>query len=163
MDEEEVTLTMGLGVLVRAAAALEYTLHGLLVDLDEAPRAYAYRAGATGSQLARHCIESLQAGKGSAITSASRDDMINDLELCRKQFDIRHRFIHGYLQRDDESQLWVTLKGSRARDARHPEIHFTTCSELWALAVLSRSVVYTADGWLAAECGVAAMVVVGVQ
>lgn len=27
----------------------------------------------------------------------------------------RHRFIHGYLQRDDESQLWVTLKGSRER------------------------------------------------
>ncbi|MFH8593484.1 hypothetical protein ACH4DW_17025, partial [Streptomyces rimosus] len=34
---------------------------------------------------------------------------------------------------------------------------------LRALGVLTRSVVHTADGWLACECGVAAVVVVGVQ
>ncbi|MER7662652.1 hypothetical protein [Streptomyces sp. NPDC096193] len=63
MDEEEAALTMGLGLLVRAAAAVEYTLHAFLVHLDEEPRAYAYNAGGAGNQLASGCSDPLKAGR----------------------------------------------------------------------------------------------------
>ncbi|MGW4823591.1 hypothetical protein ACWEP4_32740 [Streptomyces sp. NPDC004227] len=92
-------------------------------------------AAGTGSQLAGECIKSLEAGKGDVIPPAPREALISDLKLCKEQFHERHRFIHGYLRRDDESQMWLTLKGSRQKGARSPEIHFTTSSKLWELAV----------------------------
>ena len=37
------------------------------------------------------------------------------------------------------------------------------CADEYGLDVLTRGVVHTADRWLASECGVAAVVVVGVE
>ncbi|MFD5067578.1 hypothetical protein ACFWNC_06455 [Streptomyces sp. NPDC058369] len=73
MDEEEAELTMGVGLLVREAALLEYTLHGLLVHLAGAPRAYAYEAGGTSSFFAKRCIKSLEIMKEDRVPSASRE------------------------------------------------------------------------------------------
>ncbi|MFD3613281.1 hypothetical protein ACFWXA_35565 [Streptomyces atroolivaceus] len=134
MDEEEAELTMGVGLLVREAALLEYTLHGLLVHLAGAPRAYAYEAGGTGSFFAKRCIESLKAIEEDPVPSASREALLEVLERCKEQFESRHRFVHGHLQFDHESQQWLTLKSRRGKGARHAEVRFTTSSEPWELA-----------------------------
>ncbi|MER7662653.1 hypothetical protein [Streptomyces sp. NPDC096193] len=60
--------------------------------------------------------------------------MISELKLCKERFEDRNRFVHGYLIHDDESQQWLTLKGSRQKGARAPEIGFSS-AELWELTV----------------------------
>ncbi|MFD3442525.1 hypothetical protein ACFWU3_34095 [Streptomyces sp. NPDC058685] len=147
MDEEEAALTMGLGLLVRAAAAVEYMLHAFLVHLDEEARAYAYNAGDTGNQLAGGCIRSLEGGKGSTIPDRPRAAIISELKLCKERFGDRNRFVHGYLIHDDESQQWLTLKGSRQKGARAPEIEFTSSTELWELTVEFHRLRHELLGW----------------
>ncbi len=54
-----------------------------------------------------------------------------------------------------KNRLHLCLRPETSREAE--------TERLLALGVLTRRVVYAADGWLACECGVAAVVVVGVE
>lgn len=133
MDEEEVTITMGLGVLLREAARLEYTLHGLLVHLKNKRPAYSHQAQGTGGQLAEMCIKHLKGMRDELIQEKDRTDLIEHLTTAVERFEVRHHFVHGGLAFDEESQQWLTFKGSKARKTM-PEIRFTTSSEPWELA-----------------------------
>ncbi|MFD7574396.1 hypothetical protein ACFV6U_28385 [Streptomyces sp. NPDC059810] len=133
MDEEEAEITMGLGLLLREAARLEYTLHGLLVHLKNKRPAYSYQAKATGTQLAKECIEHLEDMKNDAIPMDSRVKLIEYLKASMDRFELRHHFVHGMLQRDPESQRWLTHKGTKT-PRRLPEVRFTESSEPWELA-----------------------------
>ncbi|MFF3843473.1 hypothetical protein [Streptomyces sp. NPDC001930] len=134
MDEEEAEITMGLGLLMREAALLEYTLHGLLVHLKDEQPAYSYQPQATGGQLAADCIKHLKKMENGLIPAKQRADLIKHLETSVDRFKVRHHFVHGVLDFDPESQQWLTHKGSKARKTL-PEIRFTTSSEPWELAV----------------------------
>jgi hypothetical protein len=133
MDEEEVTITMGLGVLLREAALLEYTLHGLLVHLKNKRPAYSHQAQGTGGQLAEMCLKHLKGMKDDLLLEKDGADLIEHLTTAVERFEVRHHFVHGGLAFDDESQQWLTFKGSKVRSTM-PEIRFTTSSEPWELA-----------------------------
>lgn len=134
MDEEEVEITMGMGLMLREAARLEYTLHGLVVHLKNKQPAYSYQAKRTGGQLAEMCVKHLKSKEGEIIPEKHRADLIEYLTSAMEKFEIRHHFVHGFLDFDPESQQWLTHKGSEATRTL-PEIRFTTSSEPWELAV----------------------------
>lgn len=48
MDEEELAITVGLGLVAREAAAVEYVLHGIYAHLAKVDKAYTAHAIATG-------------------------------------------------------------------------------------------------------------------
>ncbi|ROQ26079.1 hypothetical protein EDD98_5672 [Streptomyces sp. PanSC19] len=134
MDEEEAEITRGLGLMLRRAALLEYTLHGLLVHLKDKRPAYSYQPQATGGQLATECIKYLKEMENELIPAKHRADLIEYLETSVDRFKIRHHFVHGVLDFDPESQQWLTHKGNKTRKTL-PEIRFTTSSEPWELAI----------------------------
>lgn len=133
MDSEEAALTVGLGVLVREAAAFEYTLHGLLANLLEEPRAYANkRANAPSTKQIDICLAQLP--KHPTIPAASRRALVHDLELGKKHLQTRHRFVHGYWIRDLDRKSWLTVKDSRTKGADRPEHAPASVAEIWELA-----------------------------
>ncbi|MEV8398790.1 hypothetical protein [Streptomyces niveus] len=133
MDEEEAAITVGLGLLARKAAAFEYTLHGLAANLRAEPRAYAYKGS---RDSARDHIDACLVGlaNGNSFPASSEVALAHDLEMARAHLDERNRFIHGRWVYDSERQSWLTIKASRAKDAKRPEIEYATSEDVWGLA-----------------------------
>ncbi|MFH8470624.1 hypothetical protein [Streptomyces sp. NPDC017991] len=132
MDEEELAITVGLGLVAREAAAVEYVLHGIYVHLAEIARAYTAQAIATGGALIRQCRETLEELGDSAVPATRRASLVQDLDLAEEGFRFRNRFLHGYWIFDPEVQSWLTLKG--AHGMTRPEIAHTGSEAVWELA-----------------------------
>lgn len=133
MDEEEAALTVGLGVLVREAAAFEYTLHGLAAHLLNEPLAYGYKKAKqpTAEQIDA-CLHELPSHPD--IPAASRLALAHDLELSKKHLKERHRFVHGCWAYDHDRQSWRTVKDSRGKGSTRPEHELASASEIWEVA-----------------------------
>lgn len=129
MDEEELTITVGLGLVARKAAEAEYVLHGIYVHLVDAKKAYGERAVATGGQLVKQCRVKLEA---SDLPVSCQTSLSEDLDTADEGFRLRNRYLHGYWIYDDESYQWLTLKG--AHGVERPEITFIDDGEVWGLA-----------------------------
>lgn len=132
MDEEEAALTVGLGVLVREAAAFEYTVHGLVADLLKEPRAYDYKEPRTASKQIETCLAKLPDHPD--IPAAARRALAHDLELSKERLNERNRLVHGCWTYDHDRQSWRTVKDSRVKDATRPESELASASEIWELA-----------------------------
>lgn len=132
MDEEEVALTLGLGILVREAAAFEYTVHGLVADLLNESHAYDYKGSKVASEQIKTCMAKLPNHQG--IPAASRQALAHDLELGKAYLEERNRFIHGCWTYDRDRQSWLTVKDSRAKGADRPEYALASAAEIWELA-----------------------------
>jgi hypothetical protein len=129
MDEEELTITVGLGLVSRKAAEAEYILHGIYVHLVEAEKAYSQLAVATGGTLVKQCKTKLEA---STLADSCKTSLTEDLDVAEEGFRLRNRYLHGYWIYDEESYQWLTLKG--AHGMQRPEITFIESSEVWQLA-----------------------------
>lgn len=129
MDEEELTITMGLGLVARKAAEAEYILHGIYVHLVEAEKAYSQLAVATGGTLVKQCRTKLEA---SPLAVSCKTSLTEDLDAAEEGFHLRNRYLHGYWIYDEESYQWLTLKG--AHGMQRPEITFVESNEVWELA-----------------------------
>lgn len=135
MDEEEAALVVGLGLLVREAGAVEYTLHALVVHLNGEKRAYAFQAAEPATGYIKECKKRLNELSGEKpVSTASRVALLHDLDLCAARFAERNRYVHGCWTFDDERQSWLTVKGSKKKDARWPEIDWASSTQLWELA-----------------------------
>ncbi|WP_431983927.1 hypothetical protein [Streptomyces qinglanensis] len=133
MDDEEASLTMGLGLLVRHAGAVEYVLHSLVVHLADAPRAYEYKPADPAAKYIKECEAGLDAMSGEApIPTAARHDLAQNLVSLKGMFHQRNGFVHGRWVFDDESDSWLTIKG--VRGSRRPEITFVGPAAIWELA-----------------------------
>lgn len=131
MDEEELAITVGLGLVAREAAAVEYVLHGIYVHLKGITKAYSKLAVAPGGTLVTQCQGALKTTDDSALADSDRASLDTDLDLADKAFQVRNRFLHGYWQFDDVSQSWWTLKG--AHDGPIPEARRTNSGDVWDL------------------------------
>ncbi|MFJ1699399.1 hypothetical protein ACIOHC_30540 [Streptomyces sp. NPDC088252] len=129
VDEEELTITVGLGLVARKAAEAEYILHGVYVHLVEAEKAYSQLAVATGGTLVKQCRTKLEA---STLASSCKTSLAEDLDAAEEGFRLRNRYLHGYWIYDDESYQWLTLKG--AHGTQRPEVTFIESGEVWELA-----------------------------
>ncbi|MEV6183152.1 MULTISPECIES: hypothetical protein [Streptomyces] len=132
MDEEELAITVGLGLVAREAAAVEYVLHGIYVHLAKVAKAYTAQATATGGALIKQCRSALEQLGDSAVPATRRASLVRDLDLAEEGFRLRNRFLHGYWQFDHEVQSWLTLKG--AHGMTRPEIAHTDSDAVWELA-----------------------------
>lgn len=132
MDEEEIAITVGLGLVAREAAAVEYVLHGIYVHLADVAKAYTVQAIATGGTLVKQCRKALEQSGDSAVPATRRALLARDLDLAEEGFRLRNRFLHGYWRFDHEVQSWLTLKG--AHGMTRPEVVHTDSSAVWELA-----------------------------
>lgn len=129
MDEEELTITVGLGLAARKAAEAEYILHGIYVHLVGAQKAYSELAVATGGTLVKQCRTKLETFP---LAASCKTSLTEDLDAADDAFRVRNRYLHGYWIYDEESYQWLTLKG--AHSMQRPEITFTEPREIWELA-----------------------------
>lgn len=129
VDEEELTITVGLGLVARKAAEAEYILHGIHAHLVQAQKAYSELAVATGGTLVKQCRAKLAA---SGLPTSCQTSLVDDLDVAEEEFRLRNRYLHGYWVHDEESSQWLTLKG--AHGTERPEITFVESSAVWALA-----------------------------
>jgi len=127
MDEEELAITVGLGLVAREAAAVEYVLHGIYVHLAKADKAYTAHAIATGGALIQQCRSVLEQLGDSAVPATSRASLARDLDLAEEHFRLRNRFLHGYWRFDHDVQSWLNLKG--AHGMTRPEIAYRTAMQ----------------------------------
>lgn len=132
MDEEEAALTVGLGVLVREAAAFEYTLHGLFANLLEEPRAYDHSGTKVASEQIQVCVKQLP--NHLDIPESSRLALAHDLELGKERLKERNRFVHGCWTYDHDRRSWLTVKDSRVKGSTRPESELASAWEIWELA-----------------------------
>lgn len=135
MDDEEAALVVGLGLLVREGAAVEYTLHGILAHLDAVEKPFTYKAATRVSVYVTQCRERLEAMAGNddaAISPRWREVLLADLAECSECLEKRNRFVHGTWAYDDERQTWLTVRGRPK--AKFPEIVTASSEELWELA-----------------------------
>lgn len=100
MDEDELSITVGLGLVARKAAEAEYILHGIYVHLVAAERAYSELAVATGGKLVKQCKAKLGA---SSLPDSCKASLAEDLDAADEGFRLRNRYLHGYWIYDDES------------------------------------------------------------
>ncbi|MFJ6566668.1 hypothetical protein ACIQNU_04560 [Streptomyces sp. NPDC091292] len=128
VGDEELSITVGLGLLARKAAEAEYILHSIYVHLVEAERAYSELAVATGGKLTQHCRLKLRI---SDLPESCQTSLAQDLDTAEEAFRLRNRYLHGYWIYDDESYQWLTLKGAHNSD--RPEITFVESGEVWQL------------------------------
>ncbi|MGK3105333.1 hypothetical protein [Streptomyces sp. WAC05858] len=115
MDEEDEQFTLGVGMVVRAATALEYILHGLAANL--LGEEYAYGIKMAADPVSKH-IEACEAALGadaSPIPPLAREGLLADLELCKRALERRNLFVHCCWTFDDETQLWRGVKANRER------------------------------------------------
>lgn len=129
VDAEELTITVGLGLVARKAAEAEYILHGIYVHLVEAEKAYSELAVATGGKLVQQCRKKLEAA---TLAGSCKTSLAEDLDAAEEGFRLRNRYLHGYWIHDDESYQWLTLKGAHGK--KRPEITFIESGEVWELA-----------------------------
>jgi hypothetical protein len=148
MDKEELTITVGLGLVARHAAEAEYILHGVYVHLIEAEKAYSELAVATGGKLVKQCRVKLEA---STLPASCKGSLAEDLDAAEKGFHLRNRYLHGYWIYDDESYQWLTLKG--AHGMQRPEITFIEDREVWELAERLRNLCARLLHWDTAHFG----------
>lgn len=148
LDEEELAINVGLGLVAREAAEAEYLLHGIYVHLIDADKAYSEQAVATGGKLVQKCREKLEA---STLPSSCQASLVEDLDVAAEGFRQRNRYLHGYWIFDDESQRWLTLKG--AHGMQRPEITFTESREVWELAERLRNLGTRLLHWDSAHFG----------
>ncbi|MEE4594127.1 hypothetical protein V2J94_19915 [Streptomyces sp. DSM 41524] len=133
MDEEEAALLFGLGLLVRNASAVEYTLHTILVHLKGIPRAYAYKSAEPGTWYIKESVKRLDAMADEAgLTAEARASAKALLSRCTALFEERHRYVHGTWAYDDERQTWLTMRGRRKTN--WPEIMTASAEQIWELA-----------------------------
>lgn len=133
MDREEAALLFGLGLLVRNASAVEYTLHTILVHLKCIPRAYAYKAAESGTWYIEQSTKRLDAMEDEASLPADACASGKALlSSCVDLFEDRHRYVHGTWAYDDDRQTWLTLRGRRKSD--WPEITTVSADQVWELA-----------------------------
>lgn len=148
MDEEELTITVGLGLVGRQAAEAEYVLHGIYVHLVEAEKAYSQLAVATGGKLVGCCRAKLEA---SSLAPSCKESLTEDLAAAEEGFRLRNRYLHGYWIYDDESYRWLTFKG--AHGTQRPETTFVESREVWELAERLRSLCARLLRWDIAHFG----------
>ncbi|MFE1840569.1 hypothetical protein [Streptomyces sviceus] len=129
-DAEELAITLGLGLVARKAAEVEYILHGIYVHLVEAEKAYSELAVATGGKLVQQCRKELV--EAVTLSDSCKRSLAEALDAAEEGFRLRNRYLHGYWIYDDESYQWLTLKGAHRSD--RPEITFINSSEVWELA-----------------------------
>ncbi|MGW2589756.1 hypothetical protein ACWCXC_05730 [Streptomyces sp. NPDC001515] len=134
-DEDEIAVNVGLGLVAREAAAVEYNLHGIDGHLAGLAKAYSDAAAvATGGALIRQCRKQLLE---SPLAPACRSELTPILDAVEKDFRERNQYLHGYWRFDEESQQWLTLKG--AHGLKRPEVTFVDSREVWELADRFRS------------------------
>ncbi|MGW5457040.1 hypothetical protein [Streptomyces sp. NPDC003996] len=129
VDEEELTINVGLGLVARKAAEAEYILHGIYVHLVEAEKAYSELAVATGGTLVKQCRATLET---SDLPTSCQSSLAEDLDAAEEGFRLRNRYLHGYWIFDDDSYQWLTLKG--AHGTQRPEVTFVESDQVWELA-----------------------------
>jgi hypothetical protein len=129
VDEDELTINMGLGLVGRKAAEAEYILHGIYVHLVQAEKAYTELAVATGGKLVQQCKVELASA---ALPDSCKESLSDDLEAADEVFRLRNRYLHGYWIYDAESYQWLTLKG--AHGMQRPEVTFIEPQHVWELA-----------------------------
>lgn len=129
MDEEELTITLGLGLAAHKAAEAEYILHGIYVHLIDAEKAYSQLPVATGGKLVKECRAKLNT---SGLPASCQTSLAEDLDAVEEGIRLRNRYLHGYWIYDDESYQWLTLKG--AHGTQRPEVTFVESNEVWELA-----------------------------
>jgi hypothetical protein len=152
MDADGATLTVGLGLLVREAAALEYALHGLFANLKEAPKPFAFEAGESASTFIEGCRKRLGQVGDDVIPAHSRVAILHDLDLCSARLEERNRYVHGTWVYDDARQTWLTLRGRRK--ATRPEIELASAEEVWQLAAELGRLSMKLTAWDAEHFGV---------
>lgn len=132
MDEEELAITVGLGLVAREAAAVEYVLHGIYAHLAKVDKAYTAHAIATGGALIKQCRRALEQLGDSAVPATRRASLARDLDLAEEHFRLRNRFLRGYWRFDHDVQSWLTLKGTHGMT--RPEIAYADSHAVWELA-----------------------------
>ncbi|MFD6656944.1 hypothetical protein ACFWEB_17590 [Streptomyces parvus] len=142
-DEDEIAINVGLGLVAREAAAVEYVLHGIYVHLAGVANAYADKSAvATGGGLVKRCNDQLLK---SSLPSAHRGELAAALGDADKHFRERNRYLHGYWRFDEESHQWLTLKGGHGM--KRAEITFVTSDEVWELADRFRNLHHRLLDW----------------
>lgn len=116
MDDEEERFTLGLGKVVRAAAQLEYALHGLAAHLRGADLAYGEPwAAEMATQHIKMCEQAV-ADPQSTVPEHARSRLLADLEPCRKALERRNMFVHCcWIFDDEETWQWQGVKADRAK------------------------------------------------
>ena len=139
MDDEEAALTLGLGLLVREAAAVEYVLHALLVHLDavhlsDQPYAFEHETTTGAGKLITRCKNKIDAmPPDGPIPTEHRPSLQRHLHLCSDLLEERNRYVHGYWTWDPDTQSWLTVKGRHKKQGsqRFPEIEWATSTRKW--------------------------------
>lgn len=129
-DEDEIAINVGLGLVAREAAAVEYVLHGIYVHLAGLTKAYSDGAAVvTGGSLVKRCRGQLLK---SSLAPACRGELGPVLDAAERDFRERNQYLHGYWRFDEESYQWLTLKGAHGQ--QRPEVKFVDSDEVWELA-----------------------------
>ncbi|MFI8194402.1 hypothetical protein ACIF8T_37725 [Streptomyces sp. NPDC085946] len=132
MSEEQVALTVGLGVLVQRAAEVEYILHGLYAHLGGVERPYTDKPHETVKHFITKAKTRLAALPEERIPAHDRSALLHDLDLCTSGFEQRNRYIHSCWVYDEEVHGWRTVKGTKGLS--RPEIGLVSSEDVWDLA-----------------------------
>ncbi|MFE9003051.1 hypothetical protein ACFYOY_13060 [Streptomyces sp. NPDC007875] len=117
MDDEDERFTLGVGMVVRSSANLEYILHGLAANLL-GDCAYGVKWAADPvSEHIKACKRGLQS-EASPIPPPARESLLADLESCERVLERRNLFVHCCWTFDDETHLWRGVKANRAKPAK---------------------------------------------
>ncbi|MEU4967757.1 hypothetical protein [Streptomyces smyrnaeus] len=117
-DDQWEMFTLGIGMMVRSGALLEYTLHGLAAHLLEAHSAYG--EGWAADPVTQHIevCEKAARDSESPLPEPAREALLADLASCRRVLDRRNLFVHACWQYEEESGLWWGIKANRKEKGR---------------------------------------------
>lgn len=165
-DADNAELTLGIGLAVQAASAVDYTLHGILANMCGVKLAYNFASGESGHGLVAMCFARLGLDKSGRspfspkkedkkwldatsapdLPPAAREALVGRLRSYLGLIDSRNQFAHSVYSRFDDGYRWVAVKGPRGQrknvgDASRaaPEWSAFEAAEIWELAAEIRA------------------------
>lgn len=112
LDDDDAALTFALGRVVRASALLEYSIHTLRAHLLNVEQPYVENPRGIASRDIETCEEQIDVKQQQGtITPHDARAVTHDLGLVSKALEDRNLYVHGFWYRDDETGLWVVVKG----------------------------------------------------
>lgn len=105
--------------MVREAASLEYTVHGLAAHLRGNDRAYGTAWAAKFVTDHIEDCEKAVTGPESPIPPSVHNALLADLKSCRQALDRRNTFVHSaWTFEPDGPPLWFGVKANREKTVK---------------------------------------------
>ncbi|MFB4194232.1 hypothetical protein [Streptomyces carpaticus] len=139
MVDGEAELVFALGLTVRAAAAVEYTLHEVAVRLHHDGPAYGYQGKGYVSKLITACRSEATL----PIPAGSQRLLQPIIDEAERLLEQRNGYVHGRWAFDADRHVFVRVRGK----AEHPEIEVMEAEEVHALAVALEKVEQQLIAW----------------